>query len=78
MVEAANWRDYQRHRRDTWLAWHIAALSRARRLPTLQRMLGSNKAKPLHGDKLERRRREHREIMDRIDVKQINEAIRGD
>lgn len=76
-IEATSWRLEREHRRDAWLAWHIAALSRAKRLPTLQRMIGAGKARALEGEELERRRAEHREIMQKIDVDRINEAKRG-
>ena len=77
IIEATNWRLEREHRRDAWLAWHIAALSRAKRLPALQRLLGAGKARALEGEELERRRGEHREIMQKIDVDRINEAKRG-
>ena len=73
-IEAVSWRLEREHRRDAWLAWHIAALSRAKRLPALKKLLGSDKAKPLEGEELKRRRAEHQEIMQKIDVDKINEA----
>ena len=77
VLEAATWRLEREHRRDAWLAWHIAALSRAKRLPPLQRLIAPGKARALQGEELERRRSEHREIMQKIDVGKINEAKRG-
>jgi len=77
VLEAATWRLEREHRRDAWLAWHIAALSRAKRLPALQRLIAPGKARALEGDELERRRAEHREIVQKIDVDRINEAKRG-
>ena len=76
VLEAANWRLEREHRRDAWLAWHIAALSRAKRLPALQRLISPGKARALKGEELERRRAEHREIVQKIDVDRINEARR--
>jgi hypothetical protein len=76
-IEAVSWRLEREHRRDAWLAWHIAALSRAKRLPALKRLLGNDKAKSLEGEELERRRAEHREIVQKIDVDRINRAKRG-
>ena len=76
-IEASSWRLEREHRRDAWLAWHIAALSRAKRLPPLQRLIAPGKARTLVGEELERRRTEHREIMQKIDVGKINEAKRG-
>lgn len=40
------------------LAWHIEALHRQRRLPSLQRLLRQAEAKKLEGDEREERRRE--------------------
>ena len=77
VIKAANWRLEREHRRDAWLAWHIAALSRAKRLPTLQRLIAPGKSRALEGEELERRRAEHREIVQKIDVDRINEAKRG-
>jgi len=73
-IEAAAWRLEREHRRDAWLAWHVAALTRAKRLPALKRLLGTDKARALEGEELEGRRTEHREIMGKIDVGKINEA----
>jgi len=77
VIEASSCRLEREHRRDAWLAWHIAALSRAKRLPPLQRLIAPGKAKALKGEELERRRAEHREIVQKIDVRKINEAKRG-
>ena len=74
VLEAATWRLEREHRRDAWLAWHIAALSRAKRLPALQRLIAPGKARALEGEELERRRAEHQEIVQKIDVDRINEA----
>jgi len=63
------------HRRDAWLAWHVAALSRAKRLPPLQRLLGGGESRVLEGEELERRRRERDEMLERIDVGKLNEAM---
>ena len=64
-IQAAAWRLEQEHKRDVWLAWHVAALSRARRLPPLARLLGSGKARALEGEELEERRTEHAEMTQR-------------
>jgi hypothetical protein len=75
-IEAVSWRLEREHRRDAWLAWHIAALSRAKRMPPLQRLIAPGKARALDGEELERRRAEHREIVQKIDVGRINEAVK--
>jgi hypothetical protein len=62
-VEAAAWRMEQEQRARMGLAWHIAALSRAKKLPPLQRMLGGGRTRKLEGEELEKRRREHEEAI---------------
>lgn len=75
-IEAFQWRQEQAHRRDAWLAWHVAALSRAKRLPGLRALLRPAKARGLEGEELERRRRERDEMLARVDVERLNEAMR--
>jgi len=75
-IEAFAWRVEREHRRDAWLAWHTAALSRAKRLPPLQRLLGGGETRVLQGEELELRRRERDEMLERIDVGKLNEAVR--
>ena len=74
-IEAFAWRVEREHRRDAWLAWHVAALSRARRLPPLRRLLGGGETRELKGEELMRRRRERDEMLERIDVGKLNEAM---
>lgn len=57
-IEAAAWRLEEEQRGRLWLAWHVAALSRARRLPSLAQILAPREGKRLAGDELEARRRE--------------------
>ncbi len=65
-LEAAGWHIEQERRRDAWLAWHTAALVRVRRMPALQRLMPRRPARRLRGQELERRRREHGEIVRRL------------
>jgi hypothetical protein len=71
-LEAAAWRTDQAQRARAWLAWHVAALSRAKRMPPLSRLLPLPAARPLRGKELEKRRREFRE-MATTNVERINE-----
>lgn len=64
------------HRRDAWLAWHIAAMVRMKRMPTFGKLTGVGGAKVLEGDELERRRQERDEMLERVDVDRLNEAMR--
>ena len=66
VVEAAIWRYDREHQQRAWLAWHIAALGRAKRLPSLRKLLGMPAAKKLVGDEAERRAREHAEMVKRM------------
>jgi len=72
VVEAATWQREQAQRRDMWLAWHIAALSRTKRLPALQKLIRPGKAKALHGEALEARRRERDEMLERFNLGRLN------
>lgn len=64
-VRAENRRRREAQQRSAWLAWHMAALSRMKRLPTLKRFLGTDQARVLKGVELERRRAEHAELLAR-------------
>jgi hypothetical protein len=75
-IRAAGWRIELEQRRDVVQAWHTAALARAKRLPSLRRLLVPRQARALRGEELERRRRERDEMLERIDVQKINEAVR--
>jgi len=75
-MEAAAWRMEREQRRDVWLAWHVAALSRAKRLPALQRLMVGGKAKVLTGEEAEQRREEHEELRRRMGTR-INADKRG-
>lgn len=61
VFEAALRRREREMERDTWLAWHVAALVRLKRLPPLRSLL----AKPAAVD-MEAKRREHAEIVGRM------------
>lgn len=63
VLEAAAWRIEQARREQAWLAWHVAALTRARHMPGLQRLMPKPRARRLRGPERERRRREHEEIV---------------
>lgn len=76
VLRAAAWKAKQRQRQDAWLAWHIAALSRRRRLPRLSQMMKHPEAKALEGEELEQRREERDEMLARIDIDKLNEAMR--
>lgn len=71
-IEAFAWRDKRREQADLSLAWHMAAWSRAKRMPSLKRALASTKtaaaAKPLKGKELEQRRQEYDEATSDLDV----------
>ena len=77
VIEAFTWNVERKNKSDAWVVWHIAALSRAKRLPPLKRLMSSGKpgkSKRLEGKELDQRRLEHQEIMAKIDMTKINEA----
>ena len=79
MLDAHLWREEQRRKEDEQrleqeltLAWLIAALTRAKRLPPLRVLLTAAKpAKPLKGEELEQRRSEFMEMTANLDLEKI-------
>jgi len=67
--EAAAWRYERERQRAAWLAWHIAALGRAKRLPSLRRLMRMPAAKKLSGDEAARHAHDHAEIVKRMAAK---------
>jgi len=63
--EAAAWRMRQEQARLVSLAWHVAALSHARRLPPLTRLLNQI-LKPVQDEPIEKRREEFEEMQRRM------------
>lgn len=64
--DAANWRVERERRNLAWLAWHVAAMIRSRRLPSLRRLIGMPMAQKLVGDEATKRAREHAEMVGRM------------
>ena len=64
--EAALWRQEQERRRDTVLAWQMAALSRAKRLPSLKSLLAPAKSKALTDAEQAKHREEFAEMSKRM------------
>lgn len=71
-IETAAWRMEQEAKRNIALAWHIAALTRARRMPSLHQLLARDKAKRLRGKEAERRRREYEEMTAALEASGLN------
>lgn len=67
--EAAVWRYDRERRQAAWLAWHIAALGRAKRLPSLRRLMRMPAAKKLSGHEAAKGGREHAEMVKRMAAK---------
>lgn len=74
-IEAAVWRDEQRQQRDKALAYYVATLSRAKRVPPLRVLLNIKPARKLEGDELEQRRREHREMTRNVNVAMLGQRL---
>jgi hypothetical protein len=75
-VDAAVWRDQQTQRQQIVLAWRIAALTRAKKLPSLKQMLAVGPAKPLVGAERVRRKQEFQDMAAGVDLAKINEALK--
>lgn len=61
-IAAAVWREKRAREMDVALAWYIASLSRAKRLPPLKQLLKAKPAKALAGPELEQRRQEFEQM----------------
>lgn len=64
-IEAAIWQAEQEHRMRAWAVWHVAALSRVKKLPALSRLIQSPEAKPLSEEAAVDRRSEFEEMSGR-------------
>lgn len=64
VLDAGIWREELADRRIGWLAWHTAALQRAKRLPPLSRLVRKSKKRVSQAE-LARRRAEHAEMVKR-------------
>jgi len=62
LIEAAGWVREQEQRGRAWLAWHIGALARVKRFPSLTRLMGAPKPATPTKDELAQRRREFQEM----------------
>jgi len=62
LIQADGWRREQAQRGRAWLAWHIGALQRTKRFPSLARLMGPDKPKTLGPDELAKRRAEFQEL----------------
>jgi len=77
VFEAATWRYEREHHQRAWLAWHMAALSRAKRLPSLKRFMGIPASKRLSKDEAKRRAQEHAEMVERMGRKRKRHGNRS-
>ncbi len=57
-IEASVWRMEREQRMTAWAVWHIAALTRARKMPALQALLKQPAAKALTPEEAEEKRAE--------------------
>lgn len=70
-IEASIWRDEQTQRQQIAQAWRTAALTRAKKMPTLKQLLTTGPAKPLVGKELQRRRKEFEEMTSGVDLSKL-------
>jgi len=68
-MQAAVQREKRADEDRAWLAWHIAAFTRAKTMPSLNVALGRNKTRTLTPDEAAVRRAELEEISARMGVK---------
>ncbi len=66
MFDAHVWREAQAHSRAITLAWYTAALQRAKRLPSLKRLLNPPKTKRLTPQEKRQRAAEFAELTERM------------
>lgn len=52
MFEAAAERSKREHNNNAWLAWHVAALTRAQKFPKLKDLLHRDRSKPQTPDQM--------------------------
>lgn len=65
-MSAFAWRQRERQRELAWLAWHVAALMRVKRLPRLSELLQREEKRSTGQGERERRQREHEDIVRRM------------
>lgn|GEM_PF-3204478 len=65
--DAAVRRQKREQRRDAWIAWHIGALQRVKRLPSLKQLMGEMQTRALSPDEAQRRKQEHNELVSRYE-----------
>jgi uncharacterized protein (DUF1501 family) len=63
VLEAASNATQNAYQRELAQAWYTAALSRAKKLPALQKLLQPPKARALRGEELARRKAAHEEAI---------------
>jgi hypothetical protein len=70
-IDASIWREEVRQKRDLALAWQTAALTRAKRMPSLKQLLNTKPARPLRGEELEKRRKEFHDMTANLDLSKL-------
>jgi hypothetical protein len=65
------------HNRDAWLAWHTAAMVRAKKMPSLKSLQGRDRTRVLRGEELEKRREERDQLLEGLDLERLNEAMQS-
>lgn len=69
-IEAEQWRLEAEQRNMAWAVWHIAALTRAKKMPALQALIRQPDAKPLSEDEAHERRAEFRKLKEKWEARQ--------
>lgn len=77
VFEAAAWRWRTEQRRLMHAAWHVAALGRAKKMPSLRRVLGEDRARRLTPGEAATRRAEFEELKERMGGDRKGIGVRG-
>jgi hypothetical protein len=67
VFEAAQWRWETEQRSMRFAVWHVAALQRAKKMPSLREFVGREQPKPLTAAEKEARRKEFEELKERME-----------
>lgn len=66
-LEAATWKEKQKQRSRAWLAWHIAAFTRAKKMPAYAAVVKPKEARVLTAEEKKRKQAEFEELVKRIE-----------
>jgi hypothetical protein len=77
VIEAVIWRDERAQKQALMMAWHTAALGRAKRIPGLKQLMVKAFPPTLSQAENEKRRRDYVEMTEGLDVGELGQKIAG-